>query len=663
MNKTHLLAGVAGLAIAAAALPAAAQSIDYSSLEQMFSEPVTTSATGSPQRASQAPADMDIITAQDIQRSGAADLPTVLSRVPGLDILPWSAGAADIGVRGYDTAMSPRLLVLVNGRQVYLDFNGYTAWSALPVRMEEIRQIEVIKGPNAALFGFNAVSGVINIITYNPKYDAKSFATARVGAHDYKEASAGGTFKLGDRFAGRVSGGVSKQDEFKNSLPVTLDADSRATANFDTVTQLADKLELRIEGGWAHSLENMVPGGAAYLGTKYVTSDLKSTLNWDTKIGALQAQAYKNRVTANFGLSKTINNMAVASVQDLFKIGTKHTFRVSAEYRKTDMPVAGDGAQIAYDVKSVAGMWNWQVTEKLGLTAAGRYDDLKLQRTGGFPAGLAGLGTNAAFDRRITLPSYNVGAVWSVTDMDTVRATYARGAQIPSLSGLGSLLAIAPGVIYGGNPTLEPTVVTNYGLSYDRALPQIGGSANVRLFYQKSKNIIGQPDFAHPDGVTPTLITFSYTNVADSDMRGVELVVKGAYKNGVRWNANYAYTDVKDSPLAGYTSSILIGKGAAFALSTPKHRANLNVGWDNAQWSVDGFVRYQSKFEMNAEGVTRGALQQIDSYGTLAGRVARKFDQGFTVAVSGQGLTQSRQRQTSGIEADRRVFLTLSKTW
>jgi len=663
MNKTLLLAAAAASLALVAATGAQAQSIDYGSLEQMFNEPVTTSATGSPQRASQAPVDMDIITAADIERSGATDLPTILSRVPGLDILPWSAGAADMGVRGYDTTSTPRLLVLVNGRQVYLDFYGYTAWSTLPVRLEEIRQIEVVKGPNAALFGFNAVSGVINIITYNPKYDSKSFVTARVGAHDYKEASAGGAFKFGDRFAGRVTGGVSKQDEFKNNLPQTLDSVSRATVSLDTVSQLTDKLELRVEGGWAHSFEDPAGPGFGYLGSKYVTSDLKGTLNWDTKVGALQATAYQNRVSAKFNGSKIDNKIEVASVQDLFKIGADHTFRVSAEYRKTDMPVDGDRAKVAYDVKSVAGMWNWQALPKVAFTAAARYDDLKLQRTGGFPAGVSDLAVNSRWDRRITLPSYNAGVVWAATDMDTLRATYARGAQIPSLTGLGALFVVGPGAIYGGSPTLEPTIVTNYGVSYDHALPQIGGAASVRLFYQKSKDIIGQPDFNHPDVALPSLTAFTYANVSNSDLRGVEAVIKGAYKSGVRWTANYAYTDVKDSPKAGYTSATLINKSAAFALNTPKHRANLNVGWDNAQWSIDGFARYQSKFEMNEVGVSRGALQQVDSYGTLAARVARKFDQGFTVAVSGQGLTKSRQRQTSGIEADRRVFLTLSKTW
>lgn len=659
MRLKAIFAGAsAGLALAAA-MPAAAQSIDYGSLEQLFNEPVTTSATGSPQRASQAPVDMDIISAQDIKRSGATDLPTILSRVAGIDVLNWSAGTSDVGVRGYNAAFNPRLLVLVNGRQVYLDFYGYTAWSALPVRLEEIRQIEVVKGPNAALFGFNAVSGVINIITYNPHYDDKGFATANGGSHGYGEGSLGHTFKLGDRFAARVTGGYSRQDEFGGPVTTVLDPVQRLTANLDTVTQLADKLQLRVEAGLAHSWENSVPPNYAYLATKYLVTDLKGTVDWDTKVGALQASGYQNRVSAKFGGSVTTNKIEVFSLQDLFKIGADHTFRISAEYRKTDLPLQG-GAKFQYDVRSAGAMWNWQLLPKVALTAAARYDDLKMSRSGGFPPGVAGLVTNALWDRSITIPSYNAGVVWAATGADTFRATYARGAQTPSLTDLGYLIPIGPGMIYGGSPTVEPTIVTNYGVSYDRALPQIGGSASVRLFYQKSRDIIGQPDLRNPDLVFP-IVLFTYANVSDSDMRGVEAVAKGSYKSGVRWQANYTYTDVKDHGRAGYN---LVNKLAAFEQTTPKHRANLNVGWDNAQWSIDGFLRYQSKLTMSGVGDNRLAPVAVDGFATLAGRVARKFDHGFTLSLNGENLTNDRQKQTSSLlQVERRIFVSLNKTW
>src|SRR5690349_11595257 len=138
-----------------------AQSIDYGTLEETFGEPVTTSATGSPQRASDAPVSMEIITQDDIRRSGADNIPDILQFIAGIDVRRYSSAQADVAVRGYNQANSPRLLVLINGRQVYLDEYGYTPWQALPIQLDDIRQIEVVRGPNSALFGFNAVGGVV----------------------------------------------------------------------------------------------------------------------------------------------------------------------------------------------------------------------------------------------------------------------------------------------------------------------------------------------------------------------------------------------------------------------------------------------------------------------------------------------------------------------
>jgi len=208
MKKFLFASAAAGLTLTAAA--ARAQSIDYGAMEQLFNEPVTTSATGSPQRATEAPVDMTIISAADIKRSGATDLPTVLSRVGGLDVLSWGASAADVSVHGYDRPMTPRLLVLINGRQAYLDHYGYTAWATLPVQLSEIRQIEVVKGPNSALFGFNAVGGVVNIITFDPRHDDANTVTARVGTSGYREVSLVNTLKLGERVSALLSVGASR---------------------------------------------------------------------------------------------------------------------------------------------------------------------------------------------------------------------------------------------------------------------------------------------------------------------------------------------------------------------------------------------------------------------------------------------------------------------
>lgn len=111
---------------------------------------------------------MDIVTDREIRASGAQDIPELLRRYAGVDVSRNFRDQADVNIRGYNQAYANRLLVLINGRQVYMDLFGMTLWNSFPVRMEEIKQIEIVRGPNTSLFGFNAASGVINIITYNP---------------------------------------------------------------------------------------------------------------------------------------------------------------------------------------------------------------------------------------------------------------------------------------------------------------------------------------------------------------------------------------------------------------------------------------------------------------------------------------------------------------
>jgi len=183
---------------------ATAQPVDYGALERTFGEPVTMSVTGKPQTATDAPANVEIITQDDIRRSGATTIPDVLQFVTGVDVRREGIASADVGIRGYNQAPNPYLMVLVDGRQVYMVDYGRIVWPAIPVQLDEIRQIEVIKGPNSALYGFNAVSGVINIITYDPLEDRINSATLRGGTQGYVAGSVVGTGRIGEKAGVRV---------------------------------------------------------------------------------------------------------------------------------------------------------------------------------------------------------------------------------------------------------------------------------------------------------------------------------------------------------------------------------------------------------------------------------------------------------------------------
>jgi iron complex outermembrane receptor protein len=272
---------------------AVAQTIDYGSLEQLFGEPVTASATGTPQRATEAPANMEIVTAEEIRRSGAYDIPGVLRHVLGVDVLQWFNDNADVGLRGYNQAFSPRVLVLIDGRQVYADHYGYTPWSALPVELGAIRQIEIVKGPNTALFGFNAVSGVINIITYNLLYDDVNTASVGGGTQGLAQGSIVKTLRFKDRAALRLTAGGRVDDDFSTPVPPSLGEltqapNHRFAFDLDGGVRLSDAVQLTVEATHSGSATNDMDGAYSFSHIQHFTSSLKGQLTADTGLGLIQ---------------------------------------------------------------------------------------------------------------------------------------------------------------------------------------------------------------------------------------------------------------------------------------------------------------------------------------------------------------------------------------
>ena len=108
-----------------------------------------------------------VITSEDIRRSGATNLPDVLRMAPGLDVAQTSGNTWAVTSRGFNDAFANKMLVLVDGRTVYSPAFSGVFWDAQDMLLADVERIEVITGPGAALWGTNAVNGVINIITKN----------------------------------------------------------------------------------------------------------------------------------------------------------------------------------------------------------------------------------------------------------------------------------------------------------------------------------------------------------------------------------------------------------------------------------------------------------------------------------------------------------------
>ena len=117
-----------------------------------------------------APATMSVVTGQTLATSPAQNYADLLRSVPGMNVIQTSARDLNLTTRQATSTLNNSQLVLVDGRSVYLDFFGLVLWDFVPNPASgDIKQIEVVRGPASVVWGANALSGVINVITKSPR--------------------------------------------------------------------------------------------------------------------------------------------------------------------------------------------------------------------------------------------------------------------------------------------------------------------------------------------------------------------------------------------------------------------------------------------------------------------------------------------------------------
>jgi len=139
------------------------------SLEELMELPVVVSASRQTQKITELSVPVSVITAEDIHYSGITTIPEILQFTPGVDVRRFDRSRYGVGVRGLLSRISDRTLVLINGRAANDFIFGAPDWSTLPILMEDIERIEVVRGPSGAAWGANACTGLINIITKKPE--------------------------------------------------------------------------------------------------------------------------------------------------------------------------------------------------------------------------------------------------------------------------------------------------------------------------------------------------------------------------------------------------------------------------------------------------------------------------------------------------------------
>lgn len=635
--------------------PVLAQTVDYGAAEQMLGEPVTTSVTGKPQRASDVPANVEIVTADQIRRSGAITIPEVLRFVAGLDVRRYGQLDFAVGIRGYNTALNPRVLVLLDGRQVYQDDYGATVWPLIPVALGEIRQIEIIKGPSAALYGFNAVSGVINIVTYDPLRDKVNAAGAVGGTQNQAYGEAVATGQVPDTLGVRLAAKGFRGDDFRGLPAAVTDQPRTGTVALDMRARLAPGVEWTLSGSAGSLTSAYYPDVGQYQTLSDDNASLRSKITADTEFGLLQLDAYHNRNVVHAAAVEPLSwrqQVTVVQASDVFKWGADHTFRVGAEYRDNAITSNRDfSGTLGYRIAAGSLMWEWQVLPELSLTDAVRVDALFLSHDGP-QFTVPGLGP---LYRDVTLvePSFNSGAVYRATEIDTVRLSTARAVQLPSLLNFGLSATFGP-VVVAGNPGLLPSAVTNLELDYDRTLPGLASVLRVAVFRQNLDVTLGSP-FGSGASVLPTgQPVLQARNFQGSEQIGSEIGVRGSAE-GFRWNTSYALADVHDRTPAPL---LLTAPSVSYQRQTPVHAVIVGGGWSWDRVDVDAQLRWQSRyqdFRLN-ESLQTALPVTVPNFVTANVRFAYRLTDTVVASLTAEQLNRQFQMQTAGVATERRVF-------
>ncbi len=239
--------------------------IDDISFEDLSN--VVTSVSKKPERAFEAASAIHVITDEDIRRMGALSIPEALRGVPGIQVSTVSSKKWAVSSRGFSANLANKLLVLIDGRSVYTPTFSGVYWDVQDYPLEDIKRIEVIRGPGAALWGANAVNGVINIIT---KRSVETQGTLLSGVSGTQHIGQEGVMRYGGKINDNVHYRIYAKGRDKEDIKLSNGEDSYTSweqikTGFRIDAEAGDSINFTLQGDVYHtdSDRRTIPVGAA----------------------------------------------------------------------------------------------------------------------------------------------------------------------------------------------------------------------------------------------------------------------------------------------------------------------------------------------------------------------------------------------------------------
>ena len=571
--------------------------------------PIVVSASRQAQPINLSGAPISVVSQDQIHYGAQTTIADVLSFVPGVDVSRVDRENFAVGVHGLNNVFADRTLTLINGRDATDPIFGGTDWLAMPVFMEDIERIEVVRGPGGAAWGADAFNGVVNIITKDPKNTPGALASTTIDqfGDSYTQVRyAGGEGKVSYRvsagYEDRKSSGdaldgapLHTSDSSLDPLirPGSLNAnDALRNARTDSVLsyQFTPDTKLSVGVATAH-IQRGDPEtlgfqsdklGFAEIARGFARLDVKSS---NTDSGYIQwFTNYGNENRPNFGRYWDVENDLEA--QYTLELAKTNKLTLGGNVRLTDARILPNGGNSLLESERSNEYWTglflvdrWQAAERLAVEGQIRGD--YYSGTGadwsGRLSGLYSLDSANNNVLRLSVAKAFRAPQLGIRDLEGSRVALPLPPPLPSNLNLFNLVR---------NPDLENEEVRSLEAGYTAAMGE-GLWFRADGFYQKYSNLIGG------EGLRTTAFGqqfFHLANVGNAEAYGGELELTYEKKN-YKLSAWYGYNHFLSLSANPNTRSFM----------PPDNSVGFSALWHiTHQWTIEGQYRFMASAQTNA---------------------------------------------------------------
>lgn len=597
------------------------------SVEDLMNIEVT-SVSKRPEKLSEVASAIQVITSEDIYRSGATNLPEALRLAPNLQVAQLNSYSWIISARGFNNIFSNKLLVLIDGRVVYTPLFAGVYWDVQNVLLEDIDRIEVISGPGGTLWGANAVNGVINIITKKAEDTPGLYISG-----------AGGSFLRNDeaiRYGGTTRSGLSFRTYAQHTgRGKTVLSNGKDNTDQWDITEFdagmdwspSDATAVSLQANFYKGTEHTSPGPSAFDGQNVLA---RWTHNFSAK-SDLKIQTYYDR-TWRKDLPSTINDQL-------------QTYDLDVQYhfltRKNNNIVVGSGFRLMRDMTRNSTVFVGFVPPErtLRLFSGFVQDELKL-----VPDRLKlTLGTKLShnvFTGFEIQPSIRMA--WTPRASATLWTSVSRAVRTPSRIDVDYHIptyTVPPGTQnVNGGPDFTSESAIAYELGY-RISPNPNLSLSLAAFYNNYDDLYSVE-------ALPGTKTYQIQNGVEGNSHGIEL--SGNYRVFPAWRLRGGYTyfhkDLRTKP--GHTFDV------SYAGSDPANQVILQSILDlPAHLSMDITGRYMGRRPPSAVS----NLPAVPSYYNFDIRLGWQY-KFLDISVTGQNLAKDQHTEFGVFRIPRNIY-------